>query len=226
MTVEEAIAMLKKDLALDKAIYENGFTPHDEISNEIDNLDYSLSRHYIMPTLKEFVAELLQDLDRKYKFTIEKDENGEIIVTDNYNSDEEFEDLIGDPETQELERKYAAGEWITLTKDNLHYATDSHLRVIVEGEVIDSRTSKTVFLKTLTEIGLERVAEVGIMRVGYNLVDDRERLDGGKKWQEKIDDKWVYTNINNQTKAAYLLEIAEYYGLDLQVEARKLKIDD
>ena len=60
---------------------------------------------------------------------------------------------------------------------------------------------------------------------GYNLVDTRKRLDGDKKWQEQVGDKWVYTNTNNYTKASYLLRIAKHYNLDLRVEARKLKID-
>jgi len=52
----------------------------------------------------------------------------------------------------------------------------------------------------------------------YNLVDRRQRMDGGDVWQRKTDDWFIYTNSSAKEKVKRLREIAERLKIDLVVQ--------
>lgn len=81
----------------------------------------------------------------------------------------------------------------------------------------DNKAVKT-FIKSLQKIGLSNVQHVGIMIQGYNLVSDVERpSDGKNKWQDYVDDKYIYTKLANSLKIKYLNQIAKKLGISIEI---------
>ena len=74
------------------------------------------------------------------------------------------------------------------------------------------------YIESLKHIGLIRVQSVGIMKNGYNLVSDVERPpEGGNRWQDYVDSKYIYTKLGNQEKKAYLYQIANELGINIKI---------
>ena len=98
---------------------------------------------------------------------------------------------------------------ILITPQNISDMKGRDLRITVNGKVFQERNAIQTFIEALKFIGLDEVAKVGIMCAGYNLVDTRQRLDGDKRWQQREGSKWVYVYFSNETKANYLMQIAD-----------------
>lgn len=108
---------------------------------------------------------------------------------------------------------------VLITYQNIKDTIKRDLRITVNGRVFQERNAIQTFIEALKYIGLDEVAKVGIYCAGYNLVDTRERKDGGKRWQQQEGDKWVYVYFSNPAKAQYLLQIAETLGVNIKIEA-------
>lgn len=108
---------------------------------------------------------------------------------------------------------------IPITQQNTNDTKGRDLRITVNGKVFESKNAIQTFIEALKYIGLNEVAKVGINCAGYNLVDTRERKDGGKRWQQQEGDKWVYVYFSNPTKAQYLFQIADCLKLNIKIEA-------
>jgi hypothetical protein len=81
----------------------------------------------------------------------------------------------------------------------------------------DNKAVKT-FIRSLQKIGLSNVQHVGIMIQGYNLVSDVERpSDGKNKWQDYVDNKYIYTKLANSLKIKYLYQIANELGISIKI---------
>ena len=98
---------------------------------------------------------------------------------------------------------------ILITPQNISDMKGRDLRITVNGKVFQERNAIQTFIEALKFIGLDEVAKVGIMCAGYNLVDTRQRLDDNKRWQQREGSKWVYVYFSNETKANYLMQIAD-----------------
>ena len=108
---------------------------------------------------------------------------------------------------------------IPITPQNTNDTNGRDLRITVNGKVFQERNAIQTFIETLKYIGLDEVAKVGIICKGYNLVDTRQRVDGGQKWQQQEGNKWVYVYFSNPTKAKYLFQIADFLKLNIKIEA-------
>lgn len=93
------------------------------------------------------------------------------------------------------------------------------MRITVNGRVFQENNAIQTFIEALKYIGLDEVAKVGIICAGYNLVDSRQRQDGGKKWQQQEGKKWVYVYFSNEAKVNYLMQIASTLKVDIKIEA-------
>ena len=92
------------------------------------------------------------------------------------------------------------------------------VRFLDDKITIKGKTAVETFIKSLKHIGLSNVQHVGIMIQGYNLVSDVERPRYGKnKWQDYVDDKYIYTKLSNHRKSTYLYEIANELGINIVV---------
>ena len=108
---------------------------------------------------------------------------------------------------------------IPITPQNTNDTNGRDLRITVNGKVFQERNAIQTFIEALKYIGLDEVAKVGIICKGYNLVDTRQRVDGGQKWQQQEGNKWVYVYFSNPTKAKYLFQIADFLKLNIKIEA-------
>ena len=56
------------------------------------------------------------------------------------------------------------------------------------------------------------------MRNGCNLVSDVERpRDGKNKWQDYVDNKYIYTKLGNEDKKRLLYQIANELGINIKI---------
>ena len=108
---------------------------------------------------------------------------------------------------------------ILITSYNIQEAKGRDLRITVNGRVFLENNAIQTFIEALKFIGLDEVAKVGILCAGYNLVDSRQRLDGGKRWQQQEGNKWVYVYFSNETKVNYLMQIADTLKVNIKIEA-------
>ena len=82
----------------------------------------------------------------------------------------------------------------------------------------NEKTAVKTFIKSLKHIGLNNVQSVGIMESGYNLVSDVERpRDGKNKWQDYVDNKYIYTKLGNEDKKRLLYQIANELGINIKI---------
>jgi hypothetical protein len=108
---------------------------------------------------------------------------------------------------------------ILITPQNIQKVQGRDMRITVNGKVFQERNAIQTFIEALKYIGLDNVAKVGIMCSGYNLVDSRQRQDGGRRWQQQEGNKWVYVYFSNPTKVNYLLQIADFLKMNIKIEA-------
>lgn len=91
-----------------------------------------------------------------------------------------------------------------------------------DGKVIWYLTAIETFVATIKEVGYERVAALGIIHAGYNLVGrDKRPPESGHIWQHESDGWYIYSNIGNETKIEDLKLISQHYGLNLRIEQIK-----
>jgi len=108
---------------------------------------------------------------------------------------------------------------ILITPQNISDVKGRDLRITVNGRVFQELYAIQTFIEALKFIGLDEVAKVGIMCAGYNLVDTRQRQDDDKRWRQQESNKWVYVYFSNETKANYLMQIADTLKVDIKIEA-------
>ncbi len=109
----------------------------------------------------------------------------------------------------------------TPAKSKGGYTRGSSIPFAVEfpdGVIFDDNKAVKTFIKSLQKIGLSNVQHVGIMIQGYNLVSDVERpSDGKNKWQDYVDNKYIYTKLANSSKIKYLYQIANELGISIKI---------
>ena len=89
-----------------------------------------------------------------------------------------------------------------------------------DGTVFDDDKAISTFVKAIQKIGFDEVAKVGIMFMGYNLVDTRQRTDKGRTWQKQVGKYFVYSYLSNGEKLKCLNLIDNYYHLGLKIETK------
>ena len=90
------------------------------------------------------------------------------------------------------------------------------------GKVVWHKAAIETLVSCIKEIGYERVAKVGIMHGGYNLVSrDRRPVEPGRIWQHESDGWYIYSNISNSQKIDDLKRISDFYHLRLRMEEAK-----
>lgn len=109
------------------------------------------------------------------------------------------------------------------TKSKGSYTKDPSIPFVVEfpddNVIFNEKQAVKTFIKSLKHIGLSNVQRLNIMiRGGYNLISDDERPREGKnKWQDYVDDKYIYTKLGNPEKITYLYRIAKELGININI---------
>ena len=215
MDINEVITMLKDDYALRNSLKRKNLIIQEELEDEIDDLEQSILTNQVIPTLEKCAQELLKNLECEICLSIIKDANGKVHVLedgiplpdpiDEYFPSEAGESLIYDgPEYTSLKQRAGSIGFSVKFQD---------------GTVIRHREAKDTLIESLRKIGLERVSRFrGRLFKGYPLVGKIKRTDGTHRWQEKVDDWYIYVNISNDTKIRLLEMLSNELHLGLVVE--------
>jgi len=220
MKMDKVLDTLKEDYALRASLKRKHLKVQDELEDEIDDLEQSLITSKIIPELEQYAKTLLSDLECEVYLAIKKDANGAVEVNDELScTPTNFtKQSIQQQNPQPAPVQSPSGA-ILITPLNIQEVQGRDMRIIVNGKVFQERNAIQTFIEALKFIGLDAVAKVGIMCSGYNLVDTRQRLDGGRRWQQQEGDKWVYVYFSNVTKVNYLMQIADFLKMAIKIEA-------
>jgi hypothetical protein len=220
MKMDKVLETLKEDYALRASLKRKHLKVQDELEDEIDDLEQSLITSKIIPELEQYAKTLLNDLKCEIYLAIKKDINGDVEVNDELScAPTNFtKQPIQQQNPQPAPVQSPSGA-ILITPLNIQETQGRDMRITVNGKVFQERNAIQTFIEALKFIGLDEVAKVGIMCSGYNLVDTRQRLDGGRRWQQQEGDKWVYVYFSNITKVNYLMHVADFLKVNIKIEA-------
>lgn len=221
MKMDKVLETLKEDYALRASLKRKHLKVQDELEDEIDDLEQSLITSKIIPELEQYAKTLLNDLECELYLVVKKDASGNIEICDDSGCVMEQPAQIVPtkqvtPKTIQTTNSLGA---ILITSHNIQDVKGRDMRITVNGRVFQENNAIQTYIEALKFIGLDEVAKVGIVCAGYNLVDSRQRLDGGKRWQQQEGNKWVYVYFSNETKVNYLMQIADFLNLNIKIEA-------
>lgn len=220
MKMDKVLETLKEDYALRASLKRKHLKVQDELEDEIDDLEQSLITSKIIPELEQYAKTLLSDLECKVYLAIKKDANGDVEVADELSFIPTHTPQLNTKTiTQPITSSATSSGVILITPQNTKETMKRGLRITVNGKVFQEKNAIQTFIEALKYIGLYNVAKVGIYCSGYNLVDTKERKDGGRRWQQQEGEKWVYVYFSNPTKAQYLFQIADFLKVNIKIEA-------
>ena len=134
----------------------------------------------------------------------------------------EMEAIIGEPSPYPWLTFDDFGECSFASTDTpiVHNPNADLIVTFPDGTVFDDDKAISTFVKTIQKIGFDKVAKVGIMFMGYNLVDTRQRTDKGRTWQKQVGKFFVYSYLSNGEKVNCLNKINNYYNLGLKIDTK------
>ena len=218
--MNKVLETLKEDYALRASLKRKHLNVQDELEDEIEDLEQSLITSKIIPELEQYAKTLLRDLECEVYLAIKKDANGDVEVNDELScTPTNFTKQPIQQQNLQPAPVQSPSRAILIASQNIQEVQGRDMRITVNGKVFQERNAIQTFIEALKFIGLDEVATVGIMCSGYNLVDTRQRLDGGRRWQQQEGDKWVYVYFSNTTKVNYLMQIADFLKVNIKIEA-------
>ena len=208
MDINEVISVLKEDYTLRKNLMRKQLSVHDELEDEIENLEQSYITSFAMPKIEAYAKELLKELECEAVIVVKKDVDGNVAVSDDMNCD-----LVRTEPNPPLTSLIT-----TSTTYKKPYNPEAELVVeFPDGTIFDDKKAIQTFVCAIEKIGFEKVAKVGIEIMGYNLVDTRQRTDKGRTWQKHVGNYFIYSYLSNGEKIKYLNQISNYYNLGLKI---------
>ena len=134
----------------------------------------------------------------------------------------EMETIIGEPSPYPWTTFDCFGKYNSASTDipDVRNPNADLIVTFPDGTVFDDDKAISTFVKAIQKIGFDEVAKVGIMFMGYNLVDTRQRTDKGRTWQKKVGKFFVYSYLSNGEKLRCLNLIDNYYHLGLKIETK------
>lgn len=221
MKMDKVLETLKEDYALRASLKRKHLKVQDELEDEIDDLEQSLISSMIIPELEQYAKTLLKGLECEVCLVVKKDASGNIEICDDsgcvMTQPTQIVPTKQIPQTT-VQATTSSGA-ILITSQNIKDVKGRDMRITVNGKVFQENNAIQTFIEAIKFIGLDEVAKVGIICAGYNLVDSRQRLDGGKRWQQQEGNKWVYVYFSNETKVNYLMQIADTLKVNIKIEA-------
>lgn len=221
MKMDKVLETLKEDYSLRASLKRKHLKVQDELEDEIDDLEQSLITSMIIPELEQYAKTLLKDLECEVCLVVKKDAGGNIEICDDSGCvmTQPVQIVPTKQVTPTTVQATTSSGAILITSQNIKDVKGRDMRITVNGRVFQENNAIQTFIEALKFIGLDEVAKVGILCAGYNLVDSRQRLDGGKRWQQQEGNKWVYVYFSNETKAYYLMQIADKLKVNIKIEA-------
>lgn len=119
-------------------------------------------------------------------------------------------------------KEVSKGEFVeqSLAENNKDKEAPSDFKVVFpDGTEIHEDVAVETFISALRKIGLERIAGMDNQKkfAGFDLVGKKERLGVSVKRQTLVDGWWIYTSMNNESKASTLYHINNELMLGLTI---------
>ena len=199
-----------------------------EVLQQVEELEEGIIKEEILPALSRDIAPRLEPIRRDLVLVVEYHPGEPISVA--LSRKAKISEIMGAktliprkklPVKTDTKRDTIEplSDAIVISLQNIQEVIGRDMRITVNGKVFQERNAIQTFIEALKFIGLDEVAKVGIKCFGYNLVDTRQRLDGGKRWQQQEGNKWVYVYFSNVTKVKYLMQIADFLKVTIKIEA-------
>ena len=176
-----------------------------EVLQQVEELEEGIIKEEILPALSSDIAPRLSPIRRDLVLVVEYQPGKPISVA--------------------LSRKTNISQLINAKKlvaatPDPHNPNADIIVTFPDGTVFDDDKAISTFVKTIQKVGFDNVAKVGIMFMGYNLVDTRKRTDNGKTWQKQVGKYYIYSYLSNGEKLKCLNKISNYYNLGLIIETK------
>lgn len=198
----------------------------EDVLSQIEEQEEAIIKDEILPSLEKDIAPRLGPIKRDLVLVVEYHPGEPVSVA--------LSRKVRISEIQDA-RQLTPNHGTPVTSDEKPEETPEHeptkhvenftkgLRVTFpDGKVICQNTAIDTMIAVLRKIGLERIPQVGITRNGYNLVGKVKRPTvPGRIWQHECDGWYIYSNMSNDTKAADLQKVSDYYNLSLKIENGK-----
>ena len=195
-----------------------GIKLSQDVIDQVEDMEESLIRQDILPALSNDIAPRLSPIKRDLVLVVEYHPGQPISVAlsrkTNISQLLNAKQLVATPA---VPQNPTARLVVPPTPRN---PSAPLVVTFPDGTVFDDDKAIWTFVKTIKKIGFENVAKVGIMFMGYNLVDTRQRTDNGKTWQKQDGQYYIYSYLSNGEKIKCLNRISNYYNLGLKIETK------
>lgn len=199
--------------------YRDSMSPVQEAM--LASMKTEIVNEELLPDIAEVVkpyGELLGNLRLQVEFDEVKGVTVKLLDSDDKSCEKE------NSETEKTEGQVEAIE--QGTDDDVYPFTIRNASVgfsvkFGDGTIIRETDAKTTMVEAIRHIGLEKVATYrGDSFVGYPLVGKQKRplMKPSDKWQEKVGEWYVYTNLANDRKIRVLNDLAKFLNIDMSIE--------
>ena len=213
-----------------KNLEELGLELTPEMLLECDKLEEQIIKDEILPALGQDIEPRLRQIQRPLVLVVEYTPEDPIIVK--LSRKMNIAEALGAKQITPPSPK--AGQPISSPKQvptEPHVPTKqvvNHTKglkvTFPDGTVIHENTAIDTMIRVLKIIGLDKVAATPLKHGDYGLVSKKMRpVETGRIWQHKVDDWYIYVNINNQQKMDDLEKLSKIFKLGLVVEEGKTK---
>lgn len=219
MEISEVIATLKEDYALRNSLKRKRLDVHEELEDEIDDLEQSYISSYIIPELEKYAKELLKDLECETYLSILKDANGDVRVSNEY-----VNDSLNDVNTQadEVESEQAADDVNDEIKDTVKRSPATGLCVWTsDTDFIQEKTASQTMAKAIIAAGVDKVAALNTPHDGDLLVSKTKHPKYSGSQQHLPHGYLLNTHSSTDSKKRILERIFNDLHLNWRVEVMK-----
>ena len=219
------MATLKELYTTMKSLRDMNLPVDEKLSKAADDLEEKIIREEILPSLSQNIEPLLNEIQRELVLVVEYHPDEPISVA--LSRKVKISDVLDAKPLTPVGKPVSSNEKAVREPEHeptkhVENPTKGLKVTFPNGKVIWHREAIETFVAAIKEIGYERVAKLGIVHGGYNLVGKEMRPSmPGRVWQHESDGWYIYANISNQTKAADLKRISDFYELGLKIEERK-----
>lgn len=233
MEIREVIATLKEDYALRNSLKRKRLDVHEEVEDEIDDLEQSYISSYIIPELEKYAKELLKDLECETYLSILKDTNGDVRVSNeyvldqstnygkDYLSDDSDNDSVEGTITQSevCQSEQAADDANNDSNDTIKRSPSTGLCIWTsDTDFIQEKTASQTMTKAIIAAGVDKVVALNIPHDNDFLISKTKHPKYSSSQQPLSHGYLLNTHSSTDTKKRILERIFKDLHLTWRVE--------
>ena len=160
MDIKEALDTLIEDYSLRDSLLRKKLSVHEELEDEIEDLEQAIITSRIIPELREYAQKLLADLRCDVYLSIVKSIGGDVTVSNEYISEDPGQDVVAESDGTESDDSDGSEEQsncdgpnsqpkaIVMTKQNAKLASGKDLRVtFADGTIFEDNKGFSLLVK-------------------------------------------------------------------------------